>query len=121
MCIIIKVGKVIGKKGIIIQHITTETKTKLITVPLVTEQTLKSNKSPYSEEIVELMAKLDLASPQELWQPAVLSGSALNVLRAFQLINELVGTGKLYDVCVCQLCILSLTCLICKYVWCICR
>ena len=96
ICLLNIVGKVIGKKGTVIQQLTTDTKTKLITIPSTNTatNTHTNTHGGYTQEVLDLLESAGIKDPLDLWQQAVLSGPAMNVLKAFEMINELVGTGR---------------------------
>jgi hypothetical protein len=83
-----QVGKVIGKKGVVVQHISRETNTKLVMLPVNTNNSMGKE---YPPEVVELLAAAGVKSPDELWTPATLSGTAANVLKAFDMLRSLIG------------------------------
>lgn len=84
-----QVGKVIGKKGVVIQHIGRETNTELIMLPAAINT--NNSETEYSPEVQKLLATANIKSPDELWTPATLTGSAVNVLKAFEMLRALVG------------------------------
>lgn len=98
-----QVGKVIGKKGAVIKHISTETSTQLLTLPQIatvsTTAAVASGADARSVEEAEaaeaeistLLRQVGVGAVEDLWTPAVLSGAPANVLKAFMSIRSLVG------------------------------
>ena len=65
-------------------------------LPVVTPTATAADE--YSAEVQQLLRQAEVLSPELLWVPAVLSGSGVNVLKAFYMFRSSAG-GMLVFAC----------------------
>ena len=83
MCSI--VGKMIGKQGVTVKHITADSGAKVSMLPVAPDYKVPD------PEIVALLNQIGLKSVEKLWNPTMLTGTAESVVKAFQMCRGLIG------------------------------